>query len=222
MANILIVEDHDDLREVVAHNVTRWGHRAIEAANANDALIELDDYAIDLILLDLMLPGLSGVQFLDILRKSEKTGAVPVIITSIINQEDEIVAALNAGADDYVAKPYSFAYLQAKVTSLLRRSEGRAAPSTFRGVKLRADTHDVCIDGAPVALTPKEFTLLSLFLKNPGKIFTREILLAKVWGYDAGMNTRTVDAHVSSLRKKLGAKGSLIKSVSKIGYGAEL
>ena len=223
MQNILVVEDHDDLRHVIAHNVKRWGYRAIEAENANNALIALDDFSIDLIILDLMLPGLSGQQFLKIIRETEKSKNIPVIIASIINQEDEIIGALNLGADDYIAKPFSFNYLQAKTAALLRRAENKVAKSlAYAGIKIRNNAHAVIIEDETVPLTPKEHELLKLFFKNIGRVFTRESLLSKVWGYDSDINTRTVDAHISSLRKKLKGKGSVIKSISKIGYGVDV
>ncbi len=222
MSLILVIEDEKDLRDIVQFNLEHSGHKVIPLANANDALIVLEDAHIDLILLDLMLPGLQGLQFLDIVRK--RKDSVPVIIVSARNAEHDIINALERGADDYVTKPFSFDFLEAKIQAVLRRggvAVQKIGEKSRHGIIINDETHRVAIDGEPAHLTQKEYDLLSLFLRNPEKVFTRNQLLNSIWGYDSDLYTRTVDSHVATLRKKLGDKGNHIRSIPKIGYSWE-
>jgi len=177
---------------------------------------------IYLILLDLMLPGLQGDQFLKILRRMDRVSEIPVMIVSAKDSEDEIVSGLDAGADDYLTKPFSIKILLAKTAALLRRSGSTGRETAVHsGICVNTETHRASVDGRDIQLAAKEFELLLLFVRNPEKVFTRNQLLNTIWGYEAEIFTRTVDAHISSLRKKLGEKGRLIRSVPKIGYRME-
>jgi two-component system phosphate regulon response regulator PhoB len=216
----IIIEAEEALKEVLEYSLRRSGFTVNALGNANDALIALEDCPPDLILLDLMLPGLQGLQFLDILRQRDK--ATPVIVISAKSAEADIIRALEQGADDYLPKPFSLKLVEAKIRAVSRRSGG---PGEVQGQTLRGG--GVCIDlntrkavsgDEQLTLTQKEFELLSLFLKKPERIFTRNQLLNLVWGYDSDLVTRTVDAHVAVLRKKLGDRGRFIKTLPKVGY----
>jgi two-component system phosphate regulon response regulator PhoB len=174
----------------------------------------------DLVLLDLMLPGLQGLQFLDILRQKDQR--TPVIIMSARTAEEDIIRALERGADDYLPKPFSVKLLETKVKVALRRTLGEETNKgnslQSSGINLDLEAHRVLIEEVEVQLTQKEFDLLALFLRKPGKVFTRNQLLNIIWGYENDVNSRTVDVHMAMLRKKLGDKGRFIRTLPKIGY----
>lgn len=222
MKRILVIEDEPDIQELIVFNLKTNGYDAIGTDNANDALIHVEDVQFDLIVLDLMLPGLQGTQFLKILRNMDRVADTAVMIVSAKNTENDVVAGLDAGADDYLTKPFSVKVLLARINALLRRTkESGRSEISHSGITINTETHRVNVDGNDIHLARKEHELLLLFLQNPEKVFTRNQLLNTIWGYDADIYTRTVDAHVSSLRKKLGEKGQLIRSVPKIGYRME-
>ncbi len=223
MAKILLVEDEHALRELIAFNLQSAGHNVAAVDNANDALMMLEEVVPELILLDIMLPGLKGDQFLKLVRANAAYAAVPVVIISARSSDDDIVAALEAGADDYLTKPFSMKVLLAKVMVMLkrtRRSDDSAAVR-YAGIVIDEEKHLVSVDGTEVSLTNKEYELLRLLVKYPRRVFTRNQLLSNVWGYDAEVYSRTVDSHISTLRKKLGPAATLIKSIAKIGYKVE-
>lgn len=223
MKNILIVEDEDVLRELMKFNLEKEGFLITEAPDANFALQIIEDVKFDLILLDLMLPGLQGIDFLKIVREKDKFKNIPVMIISAKNSENDIVSGLEAGADDYLTKPFPISVLKAKVKAMLRRQSGYVSENLkVAGIELNNEEHFVKINNEKIKLSAKEFQLLSIFMKNQGKVFTRSQLLNLVWGYDADIYTRTVDVHVSSLRKKLKEKGSVLHSLPKIGYKLEI
>ncbi|MCL2029780.1 MAG: response regulator transcription factor [Deltaproteobacteria bacterium] len=214
---IMIIEDEEALIEVLEYSLLRAGFNVNSFGNANDALIALEDCPPDLILLDLMLPGLKGLQFLEILRQRNKV--TPVIIISARQAEVDIIRALELGADDYVPKPFSLKLVEAKIKAVLRRGgAGDGRKLEGGGITIDLESHKALNGGEPLQLTQKEFELLALFLKKPERTFTRNQLLNLVWGYDSDLVTRTVDAHVAALRKKLGDKGRLIKTLPKVGY----
>lgn len=219
MNKILVVEDEESLRELISFNLTKAGFDVVDAENANDALIFIEEITPDLVILDIMMPGLKGTQFLQILKRSPKYSSIPVIIISARSSESDIVDGLELGADDYITKPFSMKVLIAKVKILLRRaSKKEDNVLTYKGIYLDIDKYKVFVDDKEISLTYKEFELLLFFLKNPKKVFTRSQLLSNIWGYDAEVFTRTVDSHISSLRKKLENKGELIRSLPKVGY----
>jgi two-component system phosphate regulon response regulator PhoB len=215
----MIIEDEEALGEMLEYSLERSGFSVNSFGNANDAMIALEDCPPDLILLDLMLPGLQGLQFLEILRQRDQS--TPVIVISARNTEADIIKALERGADDYVPKPFSLKLIEAKIKAVSRRGgagESRAQVLEGGGITLDLATRKAKSGDEPLHLTQKEFELLSLFLKKPERIFTRNQLLNLVWGYDSDLVTRTVDAHVAVLRKKLGDKGRFIKTLPKVGY----
>ncbi len=223
MAKILLVEDEAALREIVAFNVKNAGHDIVETDNANDALMLLEEFLPDLILLDIMLPGLKGDQFLTLIRANNKFVQIPVIVISAKNSEEDIVRILEAGADDYLTKPFSMKVLLAKILVVLKRSRTEAvgAFSNYAGISIDEGKRKAFVADDELSLTHKEFELLLLFVKHPRRVFTRNQLLTTIWGYDADVYTRTVDSHISTLRKKLGKTGQVIKSIPKIGYKVE-
>ncbi len=223
MAKILLVEDEDALREIVAFNVKNAGHTIVDTDNANEALMILEDFLPDLILLDIMLPGLKGDQFLTLIRANAKFAGISVIVISAKSSEDDIVRVLEVGADDYLTKPFSMKVLLAKIMVVLKRSRVEKVGSfiNYEQIAIDEDNHKAFVAGQEITLTNKEFDLLLLFVKYPRRVFTRNQLLTTIWGYDADVFTRTVDSHISTLRKKLGGSGQVIKSIAKIGYKVE-
>ncbi|ADR19478.1 response regulator [Calditerrivibrio nitroreducens] len=219
MNKILIVEDEDALRELIAFNLTKAGYDVIESENANDALIFIEEITPDLIILDIMMPGLKGTQLLQLLKRSPKFSNIPVIIISARSSESDIVEGLELGADDYITKPFSMKVLIAKIKILLRKKQEKTENIIeYKGIIVDLEKYKVFLNNKEITLTYKEFELLVFFLKHPKKVFSRSQLLSNIWGYDADIFTRTVDSHVSSLRKKLEDKGNLIKSLPKVGY----
>jgi len=219
MFNILIIEDEEAIANLIEFNLKKEGFKTLIAENANYAILLLKDFIPNLIILDLMLPGLQGEDFLRLIKTKQEYKDIAVVILSAKSQESIITKLLSEGADDYIVKPFSIKVLIAKIKALLRRIEKKDVIVKFNGIELDLNTFTAYCDNKILDLTAKEFELLSLFLSNPNKIFSREELLTRVWGYDSQIQTRTLDAHISSLRKKLGSKANIIKSKPKIGYG---
>jgi len=219
--NIMVIEDEDALRDIIIFNLEKNGYSTVSVPNANDALIIIEDYLPDIILLDLMLPGLKGQQFLSIIKKNSKLLHIPVIIISAKNNEEDIIKGLQAGADDYLTKPFSINILLARIKTILKRTYHITSNSEYSGISIDEKNYKVFADKKEIILTNKEYTLISYLVKHPLQVFTRNQLLSSIWGYDAEIYTRTVDSHISSLRKKLGDKGRFIKSIPKIGYKLE-
>ncbi|TYB32801.1 MAG: response regulator, partial [Flexistipes sinusarabici] len=222
-SNILLVEDEHSLREIITFNLKNAGHEVVDTDNANDALIIIEDFIPEIILLDIMLPGLKGAQFLNLIRSNPKYHDIPVIIISAKSSEDDIVRLLEAGADDYLTKPFSIKVLLAKIKVMMKRSPMATDKKIieYHNILVDENNYRVYCNNSEITLTHKEFELLTLFLKHPRRVFTRNQLLSTVWGYESDVFTRTVDSHISSLRKKLGEKGNIIKSIPKIGYKVE-
>jgi two-component system alkaline phosphatase synthesis response regulator PhoP len=221
---LLLVEDDPTLRQALAFNLTREGYDVATAADGEAGLDAARSDRLDLILLDVMLPGMSGVEVLRVLRREGVT--TPVIVLSAKGDEIDRVVGLKVGADDYVAKPFSRPELLARIEAVLRRQrrepdepERREALS-FGTVHIDVARREVSVDGEHVHLTTKEFDLLAHMASNPGRIFTRDQLLARIWGYDYLGDGRTVDVHVSWLRGKLrGRDGhNHFRTVRGVGY----
>ena len=221
---LLIVEDDPTLRQALTFNLTREGYEVTSAADGEAALEAARSDRLDLVLLDVMLPGMSGVEVLRVLRREGI--ATPVIILSAKGDEIDRVVGLKVGADDYVAKPFSRPELLARVEAVLRRGR-RAADEPESAERLHFDRvaidvarREVTVDDRPVHMTTKEFDLLTHMAASPGRIFTRDQLLARVWGYDYVGDGRTVDVHVSWLRGKLrGERGhDYFRTVRGVGY----
>ncbi|MGA2368577.1 MAG: response regulator transcription factor [Dehalococcoidia bacterium] len=206
---ILIVEDDRTLRDLLKYNLQKEGYKVWTAADGEEGLEVFHNKNIDLILLDMMLPVVSGLEVCRIVR-SEKP--VPIIMLTAKAEEIDKVVGLEMGADDYVTKPFSMRELQARIKALLRRSQEQISPASADAksrylesgaIKIDLERHEVFHKGNPVELNPKEFELLVFLISNRGKVLSREQILRKVWGYDYIGNARTVDVHVRWLRRKL-------------------
>jgi DNA-binding response OmpR family regulator len=224
VATILIAEDERDLNNLVRRHLEDEGHRVLQVYDGPSAVQLARDERPDLVVLDWMLPRLDG---LEVCRRIRRDSIVPILMLTARAEEIDRVLGLEVGADDYLTKPFSIRELLARVRALLRRvaleregSAGDVAPPLLVAGPLQVDVnqHTVSVDGRAVELTPKEFDLLALLVRHPGRAFGRDYLMEKVWGYEAGASDRTVDTHVLRLRKKLGPSGERIETVWGIGY----
>ncbi|CAN5642950.1 response regulator transcription factor [soil metagenome] len=220
---VLVVDDEQSLREALAWSLEQDGHRVITAADGREALEKFRAEQPDLVLLDLMLPELSGMEVCRILRHESD---VPILMLTARGSEIDKVVGLEVGADDYVTKPFSQRELQARVRALLRRREVAETspgdrPIDLGRVKVDLAGHRLLRDGRPLPVKPKAFELLQFLLKSPGQVFTRQQLLERVWGYDYAGETRTVDVHVHWLRAVIEedpAQPALLETVRGVGY----
>src|SRR5438477_572797 len=221
MTRILIVEDDKDIADLVGRYLERAGFAVEITASGRDALRILAERPPDLLVLDLMLPQVDGIEICRAARANDKTAAMPIIMLTARVDESERIAGLETGADDYVAKPFSPNELVARVRALLRRAEpkGAASPTLSYGtIVVNVDQHTVVAHGAEVALTAKEFLLLQYLLKHRGRVLSRDILLTDVWGYRYTGGTRTVDVHIRRLREKLPILIDGLVTVKQFGY----
>lgn len=221
LQQILIIEDDADIAESLHYNFKREGFKPMVAESGEQGLrLALDGkHPPALIILDLMLPGMSGMELCRRLRREPLTENTPIIMLTAKAAETDKIAGLNIGADDYVVKPFSVKEVVARVRAVLRRVETESAP-LFKGERLTIDFADMrvtCRD-ANVKLTRKEFALLSHLVKNTGRVATRQQLLDNVWGYSYFGDTRTLDVHIRRLRQKLGECGNCIETVVGVGY----
>jgi two-component system alkaline phosphatase synthesis response regulator PhoP len=220
---VLIVEDEQDIADLIKHALERGGDTDAEiVGSGDDALRVVRQQPPDLIILDLNLPVLSGREVCRILRSGDVAPQVPIIMLTARTSEDDRVAGLEQGADDYVTKPFSLRELSARVRAVLRRG---AAPSerlsaAYRGAHLSADFDAVAVavDGSPIRLTRREFELLRYLVQNKNRVVSRDRLLERVWGYERLVETRSVDVHVGRLRNKLREAGRQIETVIGLGY----
>jgi two-component system phosphate regulon response regulator PhoB len=219
---VLVVEDEPAQREVLGYNLEAEGFRVAKAENGEEALILVDEEQPDIIVLDWMLPNVSGIEVCRQLKSRSDTRGVPIIMLSARSEEVDRVRGLETGADDYVIKPYSVVELMARVRAQLRRTRPAAAGMRleFDDIVLDAETHRVTRDGAEVRLGPTEFRLLSTLMEKPGRVWSREQLLDRVWGRDIYVDTRTVDVHIGRLRKSLTTTGGAdpLRTVRGAGY----
>jgi DNA-binding response OmpR family regulator len=223
VATIVIAEDERDLNNLVRRHLEDEGHRVVQTYDGAEAVLAVQRERPDLLILDWMLPKLDG---LEVCRRVRRDSIVPILMLTARSEEIDRVLGLEVGADDYLTKPFGVRELLARIRAMLRRVElfreaaNDAAPPVLTAGPLRVDLaqHTVTVDDAAVELTPKEFDLLALLVRNPGRAFARDYLLEKVWGYDYGGFDRTVDTHVLRLRKKLGGFGEQIETVWGVGY----
>ncbi len=224
MARILIVEDEPDLAELLAYNLRAQGHELEWAATGAAALAKARDFRPDLVLLDLMLPDIGGHEVIRTLKEDPAHARTAVVMVTARGEEEDRVKGLELGADDYVVKPFAVKELVLRVKAVLRRL-AQEAPEAAAGTVMRAgdleldpSRHEARSAGKPVTLTALEFRLLRTLLERPGRVQTREVLLADVWGIQAEVMTRTVDTHIKRLREKLGPPGDIIETVRGVGY----
>lgn len=221
-ATILVVEDEADLSLMLRYNLEAEGFRVFTALSGDEAVECMRETLPDLILLDWMLPGLSGIELCRRWRAREETAGIPVIMLTARGEEEERVRGLETGADDYVVKPFSIPELLARINALLRRSSPQLLASTLKAGDLEMDrtSHRVYRSGREVHLGPTEYRLLEYLMRSPGRVYSREQLLDAVWGTDVYVDERTVDVHVGRLRKALnrGRSADPIRTVRGTGY----
>ena len=226
MSRILVVEDEETLSEAIAFLLSKEGFEVSVAATGPEAIAEFDKNGADLILLDLMIPGLSGTE---VCRQIRTKSAVPIIMLTAKDSEIDKVVGLEIGADDYVTKPYSSRELIARIRAVLRRGElsdisDSSGPLEVGPVRLDVDRHIITVNGTPVALPLKEFELLEFLMRNSGRVLTRMQLIDRVWGSDYVGDTKTLDVHIKRLRAKIEidpANPELIQTVRGMGYKME-
>ena len=221
MPSILVVEDDPDISELIAHYLVKAGHKVDRLSHGGDAPRRVRETSPDLIVLDLMLPGLDGLTVCQTLRADPSTAAIPIIMLTARGEESDRVTGLELGADDYVTKPFSPKELVARVGALLRRTARATSPSAvlrYRSLVLDPDKHVVTADGAEVKLTAKEFLLLQYLIQHRGRVLSRDLLLTDVWGYQYTGGTRTVDVHVRRLREKLPMLSTAVETIKQFGY----
>ena len=219
---VLIVEDEPAQVEVLAYNLKAEGFHVITADNGEDALILVDEYMPDLIVLDWMMPHISGIEVCRRLKTRPETRSIPIIMLSARAEEIDRVRGLEIGADDYVTKPYSIVELMARARAQLRRMRAAAVGQilNYEDIVLNAETHKVSRGEKTIRLGPTEFRLLSTFMEKPGRVWSRDQLLDRGWGRDIYVDTRTVDVHIGRLRKALCQYGGTdpVRTVRGVGY----
>ncbi|KNX42802.1 Phosphate regulon transcriptional regulatory protein PhoB [Roseovarius tolerans] len=219
---VLLVEDEPAQREVLGYNLEADGFRVVTASNGEEALLMVSEMPPDIIVLDWMMPNVSGIEVCRQLKTRSETRAIPIIMLSARSEEVDRVRGLETGADDYVIKPYSLVELMARVRAQLRRTRPATVGERleYDDIVLDAETHRVTRCDKPLKLGPTEFRLLSTFMEKPGRVWSREQLLDRVWGRDIYVDTRTVDVHIGRLRKALCQHGGddPLRTVRGAGY----
>lgn len=217
---ILAVDDEVHILELIKYNLESAGYEVDTAENGEDAVRMAKGKPYSLVLLDLMLPGMDGMEVCGVLRKDPQTRQIPIIMLTAKSEEADKVKGLKTGSDDYITKPFSVKELEARIDAVLRRSGETELEAAIEahGVVIDPVKHEVRVAGNPVETTLKEYELLKLLILNKGKVLTRDIILDKVWGYEYFGDTRTVDVHIRHLRKKLDDKGEMIETVRGVGY----
>jgi DNA-binding response OmpR family regulator len=224
MPHVLIAEDDPDIAALIRHSLEKAGYRAEVVDSGRRALDAITVRRPDLLILDLMLPELGGLDVCRIVRSKSESASVPIIMVTARGEETDRIVGLEIGADDYVTKPFSPKELVARVGALLRRA-GRTVTTEKRlrygALEVDRERHLVALDGAPVQLTAKEFKLLEYLMLHRGRVLSRDVLLTDVWGYQYTGGTRTVDVHVRRLREKLPVLAEAIVTVKQFGYKLE-
>ena len=219
MKRILVVEDEPDIRELLENYLTHEGYEVRSAEDGVAALALFSKESFDLVILDIMIPKIDGYGVCEVIKKQSD---VPVIFLSALGDEKSLLKGYDSMADDYVTKPFSMPVFLRKVHAVLRRGDATSVNSgavlSYGPIILNTDTMEVLAGKEKVDLTTREFDLLVLFLKNPGRVFTREMLLDMLWDYNSFVDERIVDSHIKNLRHKLGEAGSLIETVRGRGY----
>jgi two-component system phosphate regulon response regulator PhoB len=222
-AHVLVVDDERELAELLAINLSRAGYRTTVVHDGRSALARARELRPDLILLDVMLPELTGTEVAARIRTDPATSGIPIIMLTAKSEEIDQLVGLTVGADDYITKPFSVKVLLARVEAVLRRASRAGpedAPLRLAGVQIDLATHEVTVDGEPARLTLTEFRLLAALAQANGRVLTRHHLMSKAMGPGVTVTERTIDVHMTAIRKKLGKYGSLIRTVRGVGYRA--
>jgi two-component system alkaline phosphatase synthesis response regulator PhoP len=221
-ANILVVDDERDLLELVHYNLTRAGYRVDCVASGEKALVQLRSRLPDLLVLDVLLPGIDGLEVCKLMKQDPRTATVPIVMLTARSEEADVVTGLELGADDYLTKPFSPRVLLARVKAVLRRqhidTDTRAGVVVQGELIIHPGHHEVRIGEQPVRLTPTEFGMLHMLAQRPGWVFTRYQIVDEVRGDDAGVTERSVDVHIAALRRKLGEYGDVVETIRGVGY----
>lgn len=221
---ILIVDDEEHILELIRFNLEKNGFDVLIKDNGEDCINLLEKERVDLVVLDLMLPGMDGLEVCKSIRRIEGLEKLPIIMLTARSEETDRILGLELGADDYMAKPFSVRELIARIKAVLRRSEDKQVVKQkilkVKNLIMDTEKHEVTVDGNPTELTLKEFELLKILIENRGKVLSRNLLLDEVWGYDYFGETRTVDVHIRHLRKKIGddETGDFIETIRGVGY----
>jgi len=231
--HIMVVEDEEDIVRLISFHLGKEGYRVSSYGNGREALDHAIEEPPDLIILDIMLPEMDGLEVCRVLRRNDRTVSIPILILSARKEELDKVLGLELGADDYMVKPFSVRELVARVRAMLRRIDNMKMPDEkdspeiiekilrHGNIVLYPERHEVTVEGKKRTLTHKEFILLELLMSNAGRVLTRELLLDKVWGYEVEVDTRTVDVHIRYLRQKIEddpANPHYIETVRGVGY----
>lgn len=224
---IFVIEDEKNILELLKYNLEQEGYTVLTANRGDSGLEQVRKAKPDLLVLDLMLPGLDGTEICKILKQNEKTSGLPIIMLTAKSQEPDKIVGLELGADDYVTKPFSPRELAARIKAVLRRGQEKIpADKILRAGTLEVDIakHIVTLKTKPIELTSKEYDLLTTLMESGGRVLSREKILEQVWGYDGSLNieTRTIDMHVGQLRKKLKNEGERVLTVKNVGYRFEM
>ena len=221
----MVVEDDQDIRELISYNLGKEGYTVVPAESGEQALKLIETANPDIIILDIMLPGMDGIEVLRNLKQGSRHAAVPVIMATAKSEDSDIITGLELGADDYIAKPFSPKVLIARVRSLLRRTQSRISEAKAMDevvqigpIVLDAGRHEVTLEGKPVDLSATEFAILEFMMRNPGWVFSRNQIIDAVKGKDYPVTERSVDVQILGLRKKLGPAGNRIETVRGVGY----
>ena len=219
---ILVVEDEGDIRDLIRHHLEREQFRVITAGSGEEGLQLAKRESPDLVLLDLMLPGMDGLEVCRSLRAASETRNIPIVMLTARAEDADVVSGLELGADDYITKPFRPRVLLARLRAVLRRHEPpeTADEETVIDGEIRVDSirHEVTVSGEEVRLTLTEFRILKLLLRNPGRVFSRYQILDGIQGHDSFVLDRTIDVHMAALRRKLGVEGQRIETVRGVGY----
>jgi two-component system, OmpR family, alkaline phosphatase synthesis response regulator PhoP len=221
-SHILVVDDEPDLLELVHYTLTRAGYQVCCVKSGEEALTQVETRPPDLIVLDLMLPGMDGLEICQRLKRASQTAAIPIVMLTARSAEADVVTGLELGADDYLTKPFSPRVLSARVKAVLRRqqmADEREAEIVMRGdLVIHPGHHEVRVQNQPIPLTPTEFRILQLIAQRPGWVFSRYQIVDGARGDDAGVTERSVDVHIAALRRKLGVHADIIETVRGVGY----
>lgn len=222
-AKILVVDDEEDILELVEYNLKRDGYDVIRAEDGNQCLAKVDRYMPDLVLLDLMLPGIDGLDVCKTLKSDSKTEHIPVIMLTAKSEESDVVTGLEVGADDYICKPFSPRMLNARIKAMLRRvpeagNSSNQGVISRKGLVINPGRREVLVAGKPITLTFSEFEILALMAKKPGWVFSRGQIVKLVKGDGYPVTERAIDVQIVSIRKKLGSLGENIETVRGVGY----
>lgn len=220
MSKVFVVEDMESIRKLIVYALKSSNYEAMGFENAEEFFNEIEKELPDLVILDIMLPEISGIEILGKLKNNFNTKDIPVIMLTAKSSEIDKVSALDQGADDYITKPFGVMELIARVRAVLRRSNKESSTNeiSYEGIVLKDDLRKVFVDGEEVNLTYKEYELLKYMLQNKKIVLSREKIMQNVWGFDFEGESRTVDMHIKTLRDKIGSKDYLIKTVRGVGY----